>query len=159
MPFLICCDSQIQAFWPGELLQIPALGAVKLSFVFFYRRIFTKNAAPKFNIATWFMIGLIIAWTLSFFFAITFICGTDFSAYWTSTTVEKANCVDTDALHNAFAVSDVITDLLIITLPIPMVCESLFRISNFRTKSHIFFRSGGCTLQPAAGLAFWQFSP
>ncbi|TGO08350.1 hypothetical protein BTUL_0213g00070 [Botrytis tulipae] len=113
-------DSNI-AFWPGELLQIPALGFVKLSLILFYRRVFTRNAAPRFNIVTWFMILIIIIWTLSFFFSILFICGTDFSAYWTSTIVEKAHCVDTDMLHNAFAISDVVTDFVIISLPVPMI--------------------------------------
>ncbi|KAJ8070211.1 hypothetical protein OCU04_000597 [Sclerotinia nivalis] len=113
-------DSNI-AFWPGELLQIPALGLVKLSLILFYRRVFTRNAAPRFNIVTWFMILIILLWTLSFFFSILFICGSDFAAYWTSTIVEKAHCVDTDLLHNAFAVSDVVTDFVIICLPVPMI--------------------------------------
>ncbi|TGO89903.1 hypothetical protein BPOR_0088g00130 [Botrytis porri] len=113
-------DSNI-SFLPGELLQIPALGFVKLSLILFYRRVFTRNAAPRFNIVTWFMILIIIIWTLSFFFSILFICGTDFSAYWTSTIVEKAHCVDTDMLHNAFAISDVVTDFVIISLPVPMI--------------------------------------
>ncbi|QSZ30119.1 hypothetical protein DSL72_004639 [Monilinia vaccinii-corymbosi] len=109
------------AFWPGELLQIPALGFVKLSLIFFYRRVFTRDAAPRFNVVTWLMIGIIIIWTLAFFFAILFVCGTDFSAYWTSTIVERDNCVDTDKLHNAFAMSDVATDFVIISLPVPMI--------------------------------------
>lgn len=37
--------------------------------------------------------------------------------------MEKAHCVDTDMLHNAFAISDVVTDFVIISLPVPMVCE------------------------------------
>ncbi|KAG4029788.1 hypothetical protein MFRU_014g00870 [Monilinia fructicola] len=109
------------AFWPGELLQIPALGFVKLSLILFYRRVFTRNAAPRFNVVTWFMIFVIILWTLSFFLSILFICGTDFSAYWTSTIVEKEHCVDTSKLHNAFAISDVVTDFIIISLPVPMI--------------------------------------
>ncbi|TGO44540.1 hypothetical protein BCON_0501g00010 [Botryotinia convoluta] len=127
-------DSNI-AFWPGELLQIPALGFVKLSLILFYRRVFTRNAAPRFNIITWFMILIIIIWMLSFFFSILFICGTDFSAYWTSTIVEKAHCVDTDKLHNAFAISDVVTDFVIISLPVPMVCVLfLFKQINLTSK-------------------------
>jgi hypothetical protein len=97
------------------------MGLVKLSLLFFYRRVFTKNAAPKFNVISWVVIGLIVIWTISFFFSLLFICGTDFEAYWQSTTVEKAHCVDTSMLHNAFAISDVVTDFIIISLPVPMV--------------------------------------
>ncbi|KAM3075815.1 hypothetical protein ACMFMG_007942 [Clarireedia jacksonii] len=115
-------DSNV-AFWPGELLQTPALGFVKLSIILFYRRIFTKNAAPRFNLITWAAIAMIVVWTVSFFFSILFICGTDFEAYWQSTIVEKAHCVNTNMLHNAFAISDVVTDILIAILPIPMILQ------------------------------------
>jgi len=108
-----------------EILQIPALGFVKASFILFYRRIFTKGAAAKFNWVSWFILFVIISWTVAFFFALVFICGSDFSAYWASTIVEKANCVNTSILHNAFAISDVVTDVIIITLPLPMVCRIL----------------------------------
>ena len=72
------------------------------------------------------MLFIVISWSIAFFFAIVFICGNDFSAYWTSTIVEKAHCVNTNMLHNAFAISDVVTDVMIIILPLPMVdciCE------------------------------------
>ncbi|KAA8576823.1 hypothetical protein EYC84_006871 [Monilinia fructicola] len=38
-----------------------------------------------------------------------------------STIVEKEHCVDTSKLHNAFAISDVVTDFIIISLPVPMI--------------------------------------
>ncbi|KAL9630654.1 MAG: hypothetical protein Q9164_006311, partial [Protoblastenia rupestris] len=67
------------------------------------------------------MLFLIIGWTIAFFFSLVFICRDYFSAYWISLEVEKAHCVDTSMLHNAFAISDVVTDVLIIILPIPMI--------------------------------------
>lgn len=109
------------AFWPVELLQVPALGLVKSSFVLLYRRIFTKRTAPVFNIVSWVALAVVVSWAIAFFFSLVFICGTDFSAYWTSTAVEKERCVDTNMLHNAFAISDFLTDLIIILLPLPMV--------------------------------------
>ena len=112
---------QQQAFWPVELLQVPSLGLIKTSFILFYRRIFTKSTITKFSMITWFMLFAIISWTIAFFFAILFICGNDFSAYWTSTIVEKENCTNTSMLHNAFSISDVVLDVLIIALPLPIV--------------------------------------
>ncbi|CAG8956466.1 hypothetical protein HYFRA_00003851 [Hymenoscyphus fraxineus] len=109
------------AFWPGELLQVPAMGLIKLSLLFFYRRVFTKSVARTFNIVSWVVIFIVITWTVSFFFSLVFICGTDFDAYWQSTVIEKAHCVDTSKLHNAFAISDVVTDFIIICLPMPMI--------------------------------------
>lgn len=104
-----------------EFLQVPALGLVKLSLIF-YRRVFSKNAAPRFNIVTWFLTGIIIIWTVPFFFSILFMCEANFEAYWASTVIEKQNCVETSMLHNAFAISDVVTDSVVASLPVPMVC-------------------------------------
>lgn len=53
--------------------------------------------------------------------------------------MEKAHCVDTDMLHNAFAISDVVTDFVIISLPVPMVC--VFCCSRFSIFG--FLRRGG----------------
>ncbi|MCJ1456795.1 hypothetical protein MMC28_007160 [Mycoblastus sanguinarius] len=111
------------AFWPVEILQVPALGLVKVSFILLYRRIFTKRTAPIFHWVTLSLFSIIVSWTIAFFFSLVFICGNDFSAYWTSTIVEKAHCVDTDMLHNAFAISDVVTDVLIMILPLPMIWQ------------------------------------
>lgn len=122
--------TQLKAFWPMELLQVPALGLVKSSFVLLYRRIFIKQTASIFDRSTWMVLAVIIMWTTSFFFALLFICGTDFSAYWIGTKVEKAHCVNTNSLHNAFVISDFITDFLIILLPLPIV---YLLLQNFLT--------------------------
>ncbi|KAL8655329.1 MAG: hypothetical protein Q9210_000960, partial [Variospora velana] len=67
------------------------------------------------------VLATIVIWAVAFFFALLFIYGTDFSAYWISIEVEKERCVDTNILHNAFAISDFLTDLVIILLPLPMI--------------------------------------
>lgn len=125
-----------------EILQVPALGLVKSSFILLYRRVFTKRTAPVFNMISWLVLAVVVSWALAFFFSLVFMCGTDFSAYWTSTEVEKARCVDTNALHNAFAISDFLTDLLIVLLPLPMVCP--FSDGLASTSSDLLFRYGNC---------------
>ena len=109
-------------------MQIPALGLVKLSFIFFYRRLFCdRNSNRSFNIATWLVIGLITAWTVSFFLALLFACKTHFAAYWTSVYTVSHECVKTLIYENAFAISDTMTDIIVFVLPIPQV-SSLLRI-------------------------------
>ena len=103
------------------LMQVLALGFVKLSVLYFYRRIFPANVTSKsFNIATLFMIGIIVLWTLAFFFASLFDCGTHVSAQWTNLESQIKYCTSLDA-EVAFAVSDMICDLLILVLPLPVV--------------------------------------
>lgn len=128
---------------------------MKLSFVFFYRRIFPRKVAKIFNVVSLTMIGIILVWTIAFFFSILFICGTDFSAYWTSTIVEKEHCVNTNMLHNAFAISDVITDIMIITLPIPMVSAPHLSKCRLPNESH---RSGIYILRQGENLESRPFS-
>ena len=67
------------------------------------------------------MIAVITAWMIGHFFTLLFLCGTDFSAYWTSSISEKTGCLPTKPVHLGYAISDVITDVLIIILPIPQV--------------------------------------
>jgi len=109
------------AFWPFELQQIPALGLVKLSIVFFYRRVFNTGGTPWYHWTTAITIAIITLWTVAYFFAFLFICGTTPSNYWKSAKDEKAFCVKTQKLHLSFAVSDMILDCIVMIIALPMI--------------------------------------
>ncbi|KAI9699154.1 MAG: hypothetical protein M1820_007233 [Bogoriella megaspora] len=109
------------AGWPTELIQIPALGCIKLSFLFLYRRVLATRFERHFTWANWTMIAVIISWMIAYFFVILFLCGTNFSAYWISSTTEETECLPTTPVHLSYAITDVITDVLTIVLPIPEV--------------------------------------
>lgn len=111
-------DIEYKAGWPTELLQVPALGCIKLSFLFFYRRVFVKFVAREFSFANLFMIAAVVSWTICFFFLLLFLCGTDFSAYWTNGTTEALYCLPTGKAHMAYAISDVVSDIVIILMPV-----------------------------------------
>lgn len=102
-------------------MQIPALAAVKMSFVFFYRRIFItghNNVFPWISMA---VIVVTVVWSLGYFFSFLFLCPGHPSAYWSALINIKEHCLDTMKLHNAYGISDVILDIIIILLPIPWV--------------------------------------
>ena len=67
--------------WAFNLLQVLKLGAIKLSVVFFYKRIFRGKA---FEICSKSIIIIISVWTASFFFTIMFECGTGFKYLWST---------------------------------------------------------------------------
>ena len=69
----------------------------------------------------WFMIAIVIAWMIGYFFTLLFLCGTNFKAYWTTSTTEVDDCLPTKPVHLGYAISDVITYVLTILLPIPEV--------------------------------------
>ncbi|KAI1394174.1 uncharacterized protein F4822DRAFT_39417 [Hypoxylon trugodes] len=98
------------------------LGSVKASFLFFYRRIFSVNkTTDKFLIS---MIVTVAIWTVTFFFAVVFECGLNFWAIWgDSLKVENltAHCVKTMDLALSIGITDFITDVVIIIIPVPLI--------------------------------------
>ena len=103
-------------------MQILALCCVKLSFIFFYRRIFCVGGKLQpFNILTTLVNSIIVLWTIGFFFASLFACKGNFAAWWTSQATITTECVKTVKLEYAFAVSDFLIDVIVFSLPIPTV--------------------------------------
>lgn len=111
--------------WAFELMQILSLASVKLSFIFFYRRIFCIGSGGAFSVITWIVAVIITLWAVSFFLGLLFVCGTHFSAWWTSIQSLNTYCHPTLDLEQAFAISDFITDLIVLILPVPSVCQTL----------------------------------
>ena len=93
-------------------------GAIKLSVLLLYRRIFI---GPYFKIYSAIMIALVALWCTSFFFATAFQCGTNIAYWWTSTATIHEYCVDTARAELALAISDIITDIMILAIPLPMI--------------------------------------
>ncbi|MCJ1476422.1 hypothetical protein MMC13_005088 [Lambiella insularis] len=112
-------DITNRILWAFELMQIIALGLVKLSVLFFYRRIFCTGAwNGVFSAVTIAMITIVLLWTSGFFITWIFLCRGYPAAYWISSATEAEYCIDTGMLHNAFAISDFLTDCLMLLLPI-----------------------------------------
>lgn len=104
--------------FPFDLIQILALATIKLSILFFYRRIFRGRA---FDIASWVLIGVVGAWAVTFVIAILAACGTSIAANFQTLGALKEECVDTFDILIALAVSDVVVDLAVLFMPIPLV--------------------------------------
>ena len=105
-------------------MQIPALTATKMSILFLYRRIFNQGTDKLFGRLTFGTLVIIAIWGLGYFFSFLFICPGHPTAYWTTLLYEKEQCVNTVTLHNAYGVSDVIIDFIVILLPIPVVSDA-----------------------------------
>lgn len=115
----------LQLEFPFDLMQILTLATIKLSILFFYRRIFRGRA---FDITSWILIGVVTAWAVTFFIAILAACGTSIQANFQTLGALKGECVNTFDILIALAVSDVAVDLAILVMPIPLV--STLKIST-----------------------------
>ena len=91
---------------------------MKLSVLFFYRRIFLVQTSAR--LSNNLMIGLIISWSLAFFFAEVFECGTNPAAQW-DPAAGPPKCVNITAMNFAYAITDVIGDILVVTIPYPCI--------------------------------------
>lgn len=99
-----------------QLLGTIGLWVIKLSVLFFYRRIFSVGALRIVN--TVFMC-LTVAWGLAFTFTVAFQC-TPVSTLWNEFEIEYGNaCIKVQDFYLAVAISDLILDIMILALPIP----------------------------------------
>lgn len=114
-------NTLLEIEWAFQMMQMLALGCVKLSFLFFYRRVFTTGTSTWFSKVTKSMIIIVLLWTAAFFFALLFACKGNWSAWWGWVMDLSTKCVHTLQLELGLVTSDFVTDVLIMVLPIPMV--------------------------------------
>ena len=96
-------------------------GIIKLSVVFFYRRVFLVRKMSVFDIVTKITILVIIAWTVAFFIRYIFICGTHPAADWYGVYNWEAYCPMENRSKSALIISELITAILVLGLPLPVV--------------------------------------
>lgn len=118
-------DVSFKLEWVFLRLMILEYGFIKLSVIFFYRRVFVTNRWSVFDIITKISTVIIVMWTTGFFLANVFGCGRHFAWGW-GPLEDEDNCVDSLVELEALMITDFITDLFVIGLPFPLVssCNS-----------------------------------
>lgn len=106
-------------YWITWLLMLPANGLIKLSTIFLYRRIFMVMKHRRFDIASIVVAAICTLWTIAFFFATIFGCGTHVEYAWGS--LGQIMSCNTNARLDGMMISDLITDIMVWILPIPVV--------------------------------------
>ena len=111
----------------------------------------------RFDKITKALIVTIIFWTVAFFFAYLFKCGTHID-YALGPLINSMLCpTNANHLANGLYVSDFLTDLLILSLPLPMVSRFTLILDCDRSSS----QRSGCKTQHVFGTkAFgdWSFA-
>ena len=99
-----------------HLIMMPSLCLIKISILLFYRRNFAGRLY-RYTIALCILIAL---WALSFMLVVGFQCGTHIENSFTPSLAAR-KCDDSRAWELAFGISDVITDLMILITPLPII--------------------------------------
>ncbi|KAI3328677.1 hypothetical protein F4824DRAFT_482649 [Ustulina deusta] len=110
----------LQTEFATQLLSVVSLASTKLSIVLFYRRIFRGNL---FSIISLILLVVISAWGISFFFATLLEC-IPTSQAWESlygTPEHDKYCYQYLPMFKATAISNMIVDIGILSVPIPIV--------------------------------------
>ena len=98
-----------------------AYGFIKLSIVFFCRRLFVVSKRSLFSLITSGLIIVIILWSVGFFFSWVFACGTHVSANWGSRKDLVEYCSYRLRISNGYLISDLILDMMTLIVPLPVV--------------------------------------
>ena len=106
------------------MISVLSFGFTKLAVLLFYRRIFPGRSL---NISVWAMIGLTCIWMVGFFFSQLLQC-IPISLNWTGWGYVPNHCIDVSSMILAEAWSDVVTNVIILVLPIPSVSLSILRV-------------------------------
>jgi len=107
----------LKASFASLLTQTLTFGFTKLSVLMFYKRIFQ---GPTFNRVIWTVIVIIILWTIAFFLVNLLEC-LPIPLNWVGNGDLAGHCINETSMYIGQAYSDVFTDILILSLPLPMI--------------------------------------
>lgn len=108
----------MQIAW--DILSTCALACIKISAVFFYRRIFCVSGnKARFSIVTLATATIVFLWLVTFLFLTGFQCGSHFSALWNRTYLQY--CTISFPFLYGLVISDLLLDVWILALPVPQV--------------------------------------
>ncbi|KAI1338291.1 hypothetical protein F5Y15DRAFT_124664 [Xylariaceae sp. FL0016] len=107
-----------QTQWVTQIISIPAIGLAKLSVLFCFQRIFVSHS---FKLMARIMVGVVIAWVLTFSVANIVNCSSVVSSWSPNNSPEGLCKADVTALFWAGIITDIATDLIILSLPAPQI--------------------------------------
>ena len=112
----------LQLYIAFDFFSITTLGGVKISALFFFRRIFcVLNRRTIFNALTLTTITIVALWTVTFLVLTGLQCGTHFSALWSGAHAQAQYCHISYPFLLGLTISDFLLDIWIICLPLPQV--------------------------------------
>jgi hypothetical protein len=112
------CSQTTQLSYIGAPIYMLCNGFVKLSLLTFYLHL---SPQKWFRVSVWISIGIVALYTVIITFMMFFNCSPPNKAF--NFSVQGGSCIDAAILYMATAVSNIITDVMLFILPIPMVYQ------------------------------------
>ncbi|OQN97528.1 hypothetical protein B0A48_16681 [Cryoendolithus antarcticus] len=89
----------------------------KISAILLYQRIFISR---RFQIAAWICLGIVVSWSLGSIAATILQC-IPIAGSWDKSV--HAKCIDSNAFWMGYSISNILTDVMVLALPIPQVLK------------------------------------
>lgn len=115
-----------QIEFPFEILMLIGYALIKLSIIYFLRRLFVVGKTGHFNIITLSMVTIVVLWLITFLGLFIFGCKSHVDYHWGNLAQISSSCYHPFRQELGMAFSDLILDILIFILPFPMVGDVWF---------------------------------
>jgi hypothetical protein len=107
-------------------MSLTSLALIKVNFLLFYKAtlVYDKGRFLDMrNVNINLMIFIVVIWDLGFRLTFLSACRGDFRAHWATVTAKEITlkCINTFLMMYALLISDFITDVIILMIPIPMI--------------------------------------
>ncbi|KAF2744974.1 hypothetical protein M011DRAFT_460462 [Sporormia fimetaria CBS 119925] len=102
----------------ASIIYCPFLACAKFSLLFFYLRL---SRLPWFRIAVFANMFLVVGYNIALVFPLIFTCNPIMKNF--DITITEGTCLDRTPLYMATAVLNIVTDVILLVLPIPMVLK------------------------------------
>ena len=129
--------------WIFEVVYITIFTTIKISILLFYRRVFPPEVTtPRFRFTLYTTMILAVGWWFISLILIIFQC-TPVRYAWTQIYIsEKGHCIDWTAALFASATTNVVVDIIMLTLPISNVWRMQIRKEQKYAISGLFALGG-----------------
>lgn len=111
---MLCCK---QAVYALQIVYICALPLIKFSILLFYNRLFPGR---RFRIVSYCIAAFVLCWWIVFFLTTVFQC-TPIAANWWPDSYDY--CMDEYAMYDVYSALNLLTDIVILALPWPLVMK------------------------------------
>lgn len=126
-----------------QVLGTLELGVIKASILLFYRRLFTLRKHLLVNNV---IFVVVVAWGIAFTLVIVFQCN-PVSTIWTQFEIDyMPYCINQQGAYMGLAVSDLILDLTIFALPVPVVIQLRLPLRQKFAVGGIFLLGSMCVI-------------
>lgn len=129
-------DMALKLFYIAQTPYKVTICCNKVSVLIFYLRIFPTRS---FRIACFAVMAIIVGWSLGAIFATIFQC-IPIAASWNKSIT--GNCVNSDATWVSYAVINIVTDAMVLALPIPLIIKLHLSLRDRLLLCGIFLMGG-----------------